>query len=148
MSHFADDNDTVEVDVSECKCPGAPHKKDIAVVRVQLGYAAFGRIAIAPEAEATNGVPDPTAAERQLLLEAVKSWNFLGPDGKPWPVSAQTIAQLDAETIRFLSAKVDEYYRARATLPNAFAGKSRAGSRARRSQTRGAPAQSSSTTSS
>lgn len=148
MSRFADPEDRIEVELGPCECPDTPHRRDTAVIRRQLGYAAMGRIGMAGIAEGRNGAIDPTATMRSLLLESVVSWNLLGPDGKAWPPTAASIAELDSATVEHLAGLINEQSRLKALLPNASAGRSRTGSSATRSRTRETPAAPISTTSS
>jgi hypothetical protein len=136
VSRFVDPNDTTEVVVGPCECPDTPHSRDVATIRRQLGYAALGRIGLAALAEGQNGYIDPTATRRKLLEESITSWNFLGPDGEPVPVSAFAISELDQATVEFLAEKIDEQSRLREALPNGSGARSRGSSRASASRTR------------
>jgi hypothetical protein len=135
VSRFVNPNDTIEIVVGDCECPGKPHAKDVAVARRQLGYAALGRIGMAALAEGTGGFIDPTATRRKLLEEAIVRWNFLDAEGKEVEVSSAAIAELDQPTVEFLAEKIDSVNRLRDALPNGSSGRSRASSRATASRT-------------
>lgn len=143
MSRFADPEDRAEVVIGPCQCDGTPHAQDTAIVRRKVGNAALGRIGKA----AALDPYDKSVVRRQILAECVVSWNLLGPDGKAWPPTPYTIAELDTETLDRLAELINEGWE-QAKLPNDSAGGSANGSPETGSQAPTTKAPASSTTSS
>jgi hypothetical protein len=121
MSRFADPTRTGIVPLGPCQCPGTPHDRDEAVVRWDLGSSALARIGRAELDKAITR--DPLAAWRQLILEAVVSWNLMLVDddggGVAAPLIPAVIAELDDATITTLAEAIDTLIGSRGTLPNA-----------------------------
>lgn len=120
MSRFADPSAVETIPLGKCECPGTPHEQDEATVRWDLSASALARIGQAQLTAAAKG--DPFAANRQLILEAVVSWNLqVLHDGKPVtvPLVPATIAELDEDTLLPLAEAVDNLIEAKGRLPNA-----------------------------
>lgn len=142
MSRFADPLARTVVALGDCGCPGAPHERDEATFRWQLGASALARIG---RAELEGAIQhDPFAAYRQTVLEAVESWNLIwldpsddSPDRKavPVPITPTTIAELDVDTLRFLAETADKLIGNEGALPNASGAPSAASSEASASRT-------------
>jgi hypothetical protein len=120
MSRFADPSAVAVVPLGACQCPGTPHELDEATVRWDLGSSALGRIGLAEQIKVSQR--DPLMGHRQLLKEAVVSWNLLlpGDNGKPVPapIILAVIAELDDETVTTLATEIDRLIAERGTLPN------------------------------
>lgn len=121
MSRFADPNATKEVDLGPCQCPNTPHLRDTATVRTQLGTGARGRIAAA-YGSGVVGSGDASQLALQALKECLLAWNLIGPDGKPAPITAESIEDLDGDTVSALFVPISELLNGRATLPNGSGG--------------------------
>ena len=95
MSRFADPTATELVDFGECLCPGAPHESDWAKLRGELTPAEIRtcvRLAsLDDDSEVAAG-----------LVTFVVEWNLLGPNGEPWPPSADSIGALKVPTLSAL----------------------------------------------
>jgi hypothetical protein len=109
------------VTIGPCQCPGTPHEQDEATVRWDLGASALARIGRAELDR--NRLRDPMAAWRQLVLEAVASWNLLLPNddgvGVPAPIIPDVVAELDDDTLTTLATAIDNLIDSSGTLPNA-----------------------------
>jgi hypothetical protein len=128
VSRFGDPLARRTVPIGECQCPGAPHETDEATFRWDLGGSALARIG---RAEIEGAVRmDPLAAYRQVVLETLESWNLLwldptwngngtGRKTVPVPITTGTIAELDADTLKFLAETADGLISERGELPNA-----------------------------
>lgn len=118
MSRFADPTAQEKVTLGPCECPGTPHEQDEAVVRWQLGDSALARVGTA---ELTSG-SDVYASWRQLIVEATVSWNlqteYMGKVVDV-PVTAATVAELNAETLTTLAQAIDNLIEHKGQLPNA-----------------------------
>jgi hypothetical protein len=126
VSRFADTGATTRVVLGACECPGTPHDEDWATVRAQLSATEIGQWAMA-DAE--------TVAE--VACQFVTGWNLLGPDGKPWPPTAQSIVALMPPTLTLLVKALSDAVQASSKpLPNASAAPSRGSSRGSGSPTR------------
>jgi hypothetical protein len=95
VSQFASPGSTREVDLGACKCPGTPHERDVATVREELGYAAYGYILDAP---------GPGSRTRRLVEVALVDWNLLGPDSQKVDASREAIALLKPAAASKLAA--------------------------------------------
>ncbi len=138
MSRFADPTRTAELDLGECTCPGTPHERDVYVYRTELGDAEEGRAGAYGWAATGHRFFDTSAALTYLVAEvAGVSWSFVGEDGKPIPMRAETAALLDENTLGAMGRAIDaaqtEY---RKTLPNVSGGPSRSTSQGTASRTR------------
>lgn len=142
MSRFADPTLTTTVPLGKCQCPGTPHADgDEAVVQKELGASALGRIGMAGSNAVVLG--DPFAYHRQIVVEAVLSWNLLWhePDGEngeravvPAPINAQAAALLDEPTLTAIASALNDHLEE--SPPNDSAAPSRASRQVRRSRTR------------
>lgn len=90
--------DTVAVPGVECPCPGTPHPEgDVVTLRGRLGLSAgvqMQQLIIKANAEG-QGTPELTG----LLMESyirfgVCDWTFVNEDGKPVPITNDTIQSL------------------------------------------------------
>ena len=143
MSRFADIAALQRASLGPCECPGTPHDEDFAMYRTQLGASALARIG---RAEIEGAVQhDPLAAHRQVILEAVTSWNLLwldpsgdpdDPDRKvvPVPINSGTVELLN-DSIRPLAEEIDKAISG-GPSPNASGAPSRASSRGSASRAR------------
>lgn len=139
MSRFVETATAEFIFPGGCQCPGKPHEQDVAVVRTQLGASAKARVG---RAELEGAVRlDPLAAHRQLVLEAVESWNLLRQvegenEGEQLivavPINEATIELLD-ESLVPLAEFIDEH--TRGSPPNASGAPSRESSRGSASRT-------------
>lgn len=138
MSRFANRTHVEVIPLGACQCPGTPHEGDTATVRWDLGSSALARIGRAELDRIT--LRDPLAAWRQLVLEAVVSWNLLvedeDGDAIPAPITPVAIAELDEPTLKTLAEAIDDLIGSRGTLPNASAAPSPASPRGSGSPTR------------
>lgn len=98
MTRFVDSTATRTISVGPCECPGTPHEADEAVIRERLGYGPLLYIGVAPTNE---------ESVMRLVTQALLSWNFLGADGKPVPVTRESIEALDANTAGIISEAVN-----------------------------------------
>lgn len=121
MSRFADPIKVEVISLGACQCPGTPHEQDEATVRWDLGASALARIGRA-ELDRVR-TRDPMIAWRQLVIEAVASWNLLLPGedgaGVPAPIIPAVVAELDDGTLRALATAIDNLIESRGKLPNA-----------------------------
>lgn len=133
MSRFADATATRTVPLGPCECPGTPHESDWAKVRKELSGSDIGIIS---NASATDEV-----AAAGTMAPYVIEWNLLGPNGEPWPPSAESLLALNAATlgavVGAIQASIAES--AGTVLPNASGAPSRNGSRGSASRTRTTP---------
>jgi hypothetical protein len=97
------DTTNVPVPVGACLCPGTPHQDgDIVYLRAKLGLAGgttLQRLIVEASQNHSNGSTvgkmfeaevSGTLAEAYLLV-GVESWNLLGENGGPIPVTPDTI---------------------------------------------------------
>ena len=117
MSRFVDPKDVKVVDLGPCQCPGAPHARDEATVRGQLGYGDLEQMQAAGWLAGDGRVFIQATAQRALVTRGVVGWNLLGPDGGLMEVNALTVAALDEETVDMLAAALDGAQKRR-SLPN------------------------------
>ncbi|HET7664698.1 MAG TPA: hypothetical protein VFK56_01150 [Mycobacterium sp.] len=102
MPRFVDKNATYQLDLGECQCPpnpdgSQPHARDEASIRTQLSYGEWIKIA-----EANSEIEGVMT----LLLIRVKSWSLRDANGKPVPVTRQSLEDLDKPTAELLQAAV------------------------------------------
>ena len=109
----------IEVNIGACQCPNTPHADgDVVRLRERLGLAAG--IAVQKLIIEANTADNNIEGARRtglmaegLLLYGVESWNLVGLDGHPLPVSPETIrVQLldDFERGQVASEKADDLY--------------------------------------
>lgn len=120
MSRFADVRATATVDLGPCECPGAPHESDTAEVRAEFSSSETARIAAASTTD--------EAAIAAVLAEFVPSWNLLGPNGEPWPPSADSLLALKAPTLSAIAEAISAGVLRSSELPNASGAPSAASS--------------------
>ncbi|HUT76769.1 MAG TPA: hypothetical protein VM285_03730 [Polyangia bacterium] len=131
MSRFADLNATDTVDLGECLCPGAPHESDWARVRTQLSAQEITSLAGADTID-SEGIAGALAA-------FIPEWNLLGPNGEPWPPSADSLVALMPPTLQALVAAISRAVEESSVLPNRSGARSVASSRASASTRRRTP---------
>ena len=109
MSRFADPRATLEVDLGPCECPGAPHDRDVAVIRSQYSEmdAAWLR----------NSVADLDSAA-EAWARFIVSWNLLGPNGEDFPASPAAFASLHTATFEQIAMAIGKAARESNTVPN------------------------------
>lgn len=129
MSRFADVAVVRDVDLGACLCPGTPHESDWAKVRGELATPEIARVAAAQDA----------AAVAAAFADFVVEWNLLGPDGTPWPPTAENILLLKPPTLQPLVGAHADVAEASSALPNASAAPSQGSSRGSGSRTRTNP---------
>lgn len=124
-SRFADTAATRRVELGPCGCEGTPHESDYALVRAELS---------------TPEIADIEAAGRdtiaQVISRFVTEWNLLGPDGKAWPPSPESLYALKPPTLAPIVSAISESMGESSTLPNASGARSASSSRASASRTR------------
>lgn len=108
---------TIGVNIGACQCPGTPHPDgDEVHLRERLGLAAGVQLqGIVLQGNALKRNLEETTG---LLMEAylkvgVAAWNLRDADGKPLPVTPETIAeQLLSDFVRAtpVAEKADELY--------------------------------------
>lgn len=116
MSRFADPAAKLRLDLGACQCPGAPHESDWADLRGELSSVEVAKFA------GMAGLADDGVAER--LATFVLGWNLLGPNGEPWPPSADSLLALKLPTIQLFIEKLGEVVDASVTLPKGSSGRS------------------------
>lgn len=124
----ADRADTRRVQLT-CRCPGETHQGgDSAHVVKLLGYGDRGDIRQAGRA---GGVE---AFYQLNILRGVVSWTLTLADGTERPITPEEVRLLDEATVIELTQALDPAW-AEDPVPKASGGRSRAGSRAKRSST-------------
>ena len=123
MGRFADAAKTRRVGLGACECPGAPHDEDYALVRSELSAHEISRF---------TGADAEDVAE--VAAGFIPSWNLLGNDGRPMPVSAAALLSMMAPTLNLLTDAIAESIGQSVTLPNASGDPSPSGSQANGSQ--------------
>lgn len=127
MSRFADPAAYRTVDLGNCLCPGSPHPSDFAKIRSEGSYTDLRRFFTA-QAGGDEGI----AVE---VAEWVTEWNLLGPNGEPWPPSAESLLALKVGTLTPLVEAIGEVIEASADIPKASGEPSPASSRGSTSRT-------------
>lgn len=139
MINYVDPDATRTLDLGPCRCPvePKPHVNDSADVIVRFPYGARARI------DEASGMQ----ANLVAILLGVKRWTLVMPDGSARPIDTTQVYLLDEPTVLALcsdeglgAAMKDE------PVPKASGGRSRAGSRAKRSSTPKTPTPPPSTT--
>ncbi len=129
MSRFADPAVVETVDFGECLCPGAPHDSDWAKLPGELTLSQIRRAMLL-----TNLDDDDAVAAG--LAPFVIEWNLLGPNGEPWPPSAESIAALKVATLTGLITGLAHVVETSSALPNDSSAPSAESSRESASPTR------------
>ena len=122
MSRFADPTAIRTVDLGPCECPDAPHKRDEANIRAELSASEVARLI-----EVINNADKDGASA--LIADAIVDWNLLGPDGEPWPPSAESVDALKHATTALIAAALAEVVTESVKVPNASGAPSRDSSR-------------------
>ena len=122
MSRFADPHATRLVDLGPCECPGAPHKRDEANIRAELSASEVARLI-----EVINNADKDGASEQ--IAAAIVGWNLLGPDGEPWPPSAESVDALKHATTAVLAGALADVVTESLKVPNASGAPSQVSSR-------------------
>jgi len=137
ISRFANPRVTKPVDLGPCQCPGKPHERDSAVVRGEIGDGEARSAAGHGGYRDGTGVFDGAASDDESIARFTLSWTLVEADLKPVPITTEVAALLDAGTRDALLGAIGEAVGARTggTLPNGFAGPSRASRRAMASRT-------------
>jgi len=135
MSRFVDRTATKPVDLGPCECPGAPHPRDEALVRSDLAYPEVVALGVASTA---LEVADAWLSREEPFdgYPVLVSWNLLGNDGSPMPLSVETFRMLKPATLHPLVAAVNESIEASEAVPNRSGAHSRNGSRVSASPSR------------
>lgn len=128
MSRFADLNATTTVDLGPCECPGAPHESDWAKVRAEASAEDVQRFV------GVEGLGSDGAAE--AIADFIPEWNLLGPDGKPWPPSMESVRALKVPTLTILSNAIGTAVAESVAVPNASSAPSPGSSRGSASRAR------------
>ncbi len=126
MSRFADPRAVQEIDLGPCECPGAPHERDIAVIRSDYSDTDAALL------RASTVDVETGAAE---FAKHIVSWNLLGPNGEPWPPSAESVMALKAPTLTPIAEAIARAVNESNQLPNRSGAPSAASSRGSASRT-------------
>lgn len=128
MSRFADLDARRRVDLGACLCPGTPHASDWVDIRSELSandIRRFVRLAVSDDGNLAADV----------LVEYVVEWNLLGPDGEPWPPSAEAFLALKVATLEAIVAALNTAVEESAIVPKPSGAPSRGSSRGSASRT-------------
>lgn len=128
MSRFADPRAQRTVDLGPCECPGMPHERDEVTVRSELSGSEIGALA-----QTSTG---DEAAVATALAPLILGWNLLGPNGEPWPPSADALRALKAPTLTAIVAGIETSIEESVRLPNGSGAPSAASSRGSASRPR------------
>lgn len=109
MSRFIEQSATRAI-TAPCGCPGTPHPEDRVEIVAEVPYGVVGQVSAAGYAD-NPAVFNRIRANQKLLELTVRSWNFLGPDGREWPVTPVSIALLDASTLEWISKEVNRGFK-------------------------------------
>ena len=126
MSRFADTRALREVDLGPCECPGAPHEHDTASIRAEYSSVETARLA------SLQGEDEVAEA----FSEYVTAWNLLGPNGEPWPPSAESLKALKQPTLTAIAEAFSAAVLESSGLPNPSSAPSPASPRGSASPTR------------
>lgn len=107
MGRFADATRTNRVELGPCECPGSPHPEDFALVRAELSAHEISRF---------TGADAEDVAE--VAAGFIPSWNLLGNDGRPMPVTASALLSMMTPSLNLLTDAIAASIGASVTLPN------------------------------
>ena len=106
-----------------CVCPGTPHERDTVNLREVMdfvhGKALRYRVQLLEDAERADAALVLATLTEGYLLYGIESWTLVDADGKPLPVSAETIrlALLSRPEADEVSDRADELYAEAVMLP-------------------------------
>ncbi len=119
LSRFADPRRTSSVDLGPCRCPGTPHGRDSAEVRVELGDGEV-RSALRRGGFRRSDAWNEADSDTECVVVATRSWTLLGEDGEPLPITFEQADLLDEDTrTPLVAAAAAAAAWDRAELPNA-----------------------------
>lgn len=129
-----------------CRCPGAPHDADTAVVRTEIGDGELAALEPAGWARSPGPYYSHPAFVTELIAYATLGWTIAGPadpdtgERTMVPVEYASVVLLDAPARDALIEAINGAYAARnhvaETLPNGSGAPSLPSRRERRSRTR------------
>lgn len=129
MSNFADPSRVEVLPLGPCLCPGAPHERDEATYRLEIGGGARKRISAYGWGITRGEWFDTSAAGNMLMVVGIASWNLVGAKGRAVPVTLDTVALLREDRRDLIEETLDRVLGEQpATLPNASGAPSRDGS--------------------
>lgn len=99
---------TRRIDLGPCGCPGAPHESDWIDVYEVIAWDDLVDVAEA----GTEG-----AARRRFHARAIHRWSFIDAEGRPVPVSEDTVRLLSPAALDALAGPLAEVLE-RSRLPN------------------------------
>jgi hypothetical protein len=150
LSRFADPDASEEVDLGPCRCPGAPHGRDSATIRAEIGDGEL-RSAYAPAKrfhEDGRSYIDEAAGDDSVAARFTVSWTLFmhGLDEKrkpalvPVPITARSMSLLDEASRTSLMLPINAAVNGQnqAALPNASGARSPVSSPASASPNRAA----------
>jgi hypothetical protein len=130
LSRFADPDATEEVDLGVCRCPGAPHERDSAQIRTDIGDGEAKSVRVAGWQSTGMEYYDFEVANDAAIAKFTLSWTLCEKDGEPVAITRRTVSLLDEATRIVLLMAINKPFEERhgGALPNASGARSRSSS--------------------